>query len=247
MRRVCFGRALAGFGASATALRFEVCPFSPPPAPPYGIIVLMRNRRWLRVVFFSLMFTSASLTALPAVAKPPPWAPAHGWRAKHDRHHHRCDSRCDHDSRGYRGYEGQRWPDDYGILGGRCDRAAIGTVLGGVVGGAVGSQIGRGSDRVVAIIAGAAIGAILGHEIGESMDDRDRACAGHALELARDGRRVSWRNEATGVSYVLTPAGYVDGGCRSFELTSSRRGKSHTSKGRACRAGDGLWNLAHAG
>jgi surface antigen len=182
----------------------------------------------------------------PAIAKPPPWAPAHGYRAKHEHKHHRCDHDCDHDHGGYRGHRGERWPDDYGVLGGRCNRAAIGTVLGGVVGGAVGSQIGKGSDRVVAIIAGAAIGAIIGHEIGEGMDDRDRACTGHALELVREGRSVHWLNDATGVSYVVTPIGSMDGDCRRFKLQASRHGKSRVSEGRACRSGNGIWNMARA-
>ena len=51
---------------------------------------------------------------------------------------------------------------------------------------------GDDSDRLIAILAGATIGAIIGHEIGDEMDDNDRACFGHSLELLADGRNVRW-------------------------------------------------------
>ncbi|MDP2627510.1 MAG: hypothetical protein Q8Q58_11465 [Candidatus Rokubacteria bacterium] len=42
---------------------------------------------------------------------PPPWAPAHGWRAKHDPF--------------YLGYTGKKWDRDFGVLDGRCNRSAV--------------------------------------------------------------------------------------------------------------------------
>lgn len=168
--------------------------------------------------------------SLPVFADPPAQAPAHGWRKKHDPE--------------YLGYTGDKWEHDYGIVEGHCDRAAIGTVLGAVAGGAIGSQVADREDRAVAIVIGAVIGAVVGHEIGRSMDDRDYACVGHALELAKDGQRVRWQNETTGVSYVLRPsASDSKGTCRNFDLTVSRGGTSRTEKRRACRTGEGTWKM----
>ena len=42
----------------------------------------MKTARIAAVVAFALA-GAGLLTAMPALADPPPWAPAHGWRAKH--------------------------------------------------------------------------------------------------------------------------------------------------------------------
>lgn len=173
-----------------------------------------------------------SLVPFPSPADPPPWAPAHGWRKKHDPH--------------YTGYTGKKWDKDYGVIAGRCNSQAVGAVLGGVVGGAVGSQVGRGDARTVAIIAGTAIGTIIGAKIGRDIDAADRGCMGHALELAGERRTVVWTNAATGVAYRLTPTANLqrdDQPCRQFttELRSGK--KKETVQGVACRRGDGVWEL----
>jgi surface antigen len=174
------------------------------------------------------------LIALPciALATPPSWAPAHGWRNKHDPE--------------YAGYSGLRWDRDYGVSDGRCDRAAIGAVLGGVAGGAIGAEAARGEQRAVAVVLGTVIGAAIGAEIGQRMDRADRSCVGHALELAGPGQTIQWTNHNTGVAYQLTPradAGAV-GGCRKFLLIAT--GGFGLSEGRAvaCPAPDGTWSLA---
>lgn len=163
---------------------------------------------------------------------PPPWAPAHGWRKKNDPY--------------YTGYSGRRWDRDYGIVEGNCNREAVGAVLGGAVGGAVGSRIGKGSDRQVAIVVGTIAGAVIGAQIGRDIDSADRACMGHALELAGDNRRVRWSNQETGTTYLLTPVkGHARNGhtCREFSLETTRRGRSETGKGQACQTGDGTWQI----
>lgn len=175
------------------------------------------------------LLMSATLTcSLAAFAEPPDHAKAHGWRKKNDR--------------SYVGYTGRTWERDYGIVTGTCNRKEIGTVLGAVVGGAIGSQVGDGSGRAVAIILGSVIGGVIGREIGRDLDEGDRACVGHALELAKDGQRVRWSNDKTGVTYVLAPlAASKRDSCRSYKLTASRDGKSTTTDGKACRASDGTW------
>jgi len=52
---------------------------------------------------FAVLLALATMVALPAFAAPPPHAPAHGWRAKHDPY--------------YVGYTGRHWSDDYGTSG----------------------------------------------------------------------------------------------------------------------------------
>lgn len=174
------------------------------------------------------------LIALPciAVASPPPWAPAHGWRKKNDPT--------------YAGYSGRQWDQDYGVTLGRCDRAAVGAVLGGVAGGVIGHEAGKDSNKAVATVIGAVIGATIGAEIGRQMDKTDRSCVGHALELAGPGQSVAWTNHNTGITYRLTPTGRSDvtAGCRPFRLTAT--GQFGLSEGRtvACPADDGTWNLA---
>lgn len=174
------------------------------------------------------------LIALPciAIAAPPSWAPAHGWRKKNDP--------------AYAGYSGRGWDDDYGVRSGRCDRAGIGAVLGGVAGGAIGAEAGKGDSRAVAIVVGTVIGATIGAEIGRRMDKTDRSCVGHSLELAAPGQSVTWVNANTGVSYKLTPSEKFDGtsGCRKFRLVAT--GSFGLSEGRtvACPAADGTWTLA---
>ncbi len=175
-----------------------------------------------------LMGLTLTLSFL-AAAEPPDHAKAHGWRKKHDPN--------------YVGYTGKTWERDYGILEGHCNRKEIGTVLGAVAGGAIGSQIGDGSGRTVAIIVGSVIGAAIGREIGRDLDEADRACVGHALELAKDGQRVRWINDRTGVTYVVAPLAPALRGdaCRPYKLTATRDGKSTTTDGKACRSNDGTW------
>jgi surface antigen len=179
------------------------------------------------------------LIALPciALATPPDWAPAHGWRKKHDPY--------------YAGYSGRDWDSDYGVRSGSCDRSQVGQVVGGVVGGvaggAIGAEVAKGSSqRNVAIVVGTVIGAAIGSEIGRRMDQADRSCVGHALELGEPGRSVKWTNPDTRVSYQLTPldAEPRDDGCRRFRLTA--HGAFGLSEGRtvACPDASGVWTLA---
>lgn len=172
-----------------------------------------------------------SITA-PSFAEPPPWAPAHGWRKKHDPD--------------YVGYTGKRWERDYGIIEGRCNTAAIGAALGGATGAVIGSRASEPEDRAVAIILGATLGAVIGAKIGEEIDAADRACIGHALELAGERKTVVWTNRATGVSYRLTPTRNVSGGrqpCREFRTVVSAGKKRDSVTGVACRRANGDWVL----
>jgi len=198
-----------------------------PSAPPLPALTPRARRVLARALLVLLI-------ALPciALATPPAWAPAHGWRKKNDAT--------------YAGYSGRSWERDYGVRSGRCDRAEVGAVLGGMAGGVIGAETGKGDERAVAIVLGTVIGAAIGAEIGRRMDKTDRSCVGHALELAAPGQAVAWINPNTGVSYKLTPSDKAEGadGCRRFRLTAT--GGFGLSEGRtvACPAADGTWSLA---
>ncbi len=193
----------------------------------------MKRHQSALAVAMSLL-VSFVIAAPIARADPPSHAPAHGWRAKHDPY--------------YVGYTGYRWHDDYGVRDGRCDRDRVGTVLGAVAGGAIGAAVadGDGDDRLIAILAGATIGAIVGHEIGEEMDENDRACFGHSLELLEDGHRVHWDGGRPGLRYTMTPDDRFerdDRVCRGIKLVRELDGRSVTKYGSACRYGDGDWRM----
>ena len=169
---------------------------------------------------------------VPAPADPPPWAPAHGWRKKNDPN--------------YVGYTGKKWDQDYGVLEGTCNTAEVGAVLGGVVGGVVGSRAGNDRNRPVAIVVGTVLGAVIGAKVGATIDEADRACMGHALELAGERKTVVWKNDATGVSYQLTPTrNFTDGDkpCREFTTLVAAGSRKDAIKGVACRRGNGEWAI----
>jgi len=179
-----------------------------------------------------LALACASLVAFSALAEPPPHAKAHGWRKKNDPN--------------YVGYTGKKWEKDYGIIDGRCNTAAVGAVVGGALGGVIGSR--AENDRPVAIVLGTAIGAVIGAKIGQSIDQSDRACIGHSLELAGLKKTVVWTNEATGVRYRVTPTRNFNEGrqaCREFTTEIAGKGLRKTDKvtGIACRRGKGEWVL----
>jgi surface antigen len=182
-------------------------------------------------------FTTGALalvltTPQASFGDPPSHAPAHGWRKKNDPN--------------YVGYTGKKWEKDYGVISGRCNREVVGAVLGGVVGGAIGSTVGKGETRTVAIVVGSVLGAVVGANIGRELDEADRGCVGHALELAGEGKSVTWLNEKTGASYAVTPTrGFKQHGasCREFITVVMTKGRKGTVTDRACRSGEGIWQI----
>ena len=184
--------------------------------------------RMLTLATLALMFAAP----LTSYADPPPHAPAHGWRKKHDPN--------------YVGYTGKKWDRDYGVVEGRCNREAVGAVLGGAIGGVIGSQVAKGDGRAVAIVVGAVLGTVIGAKIGRELDEADRGCMGHALELAANGRPVTWVDPKTGLSYTVTPTrGFKQDGesCREFTTAVISKGRRQTVTDRACRSTDGTWQI----
>jgi surface antigen len=175
------------------------------------------------------------LAAGPVLADPPGHAAAHGYYKKHDDDHDRKKYKK---AKHYQGKSGAVYVSDYGISAGRCNRDEIGAVIGGVTGAVIGSQVADHDDRVVGMVVGGVFGAVLGHAIGDSLDDRDRACMGHALELGRPGVPVAWRHD--GSDFHFTPRGDARDGCRHATMVVNDR-KPHDVL--ACPAGHGEWTI----
>jgi surface antigen len=185
-----------------------------------------------------IIAVAATLGAGPALADPPGHAPAHGYYKNDKKEKKNKNNDKDNKSGQYQGKSGVVYVQDYGISSGRCNRDEIGAVIGGVTGAAIGGQIAGREDRVVGMVIGGVLGAVLGHAIGDSMDDRDRACMGHALELGRPGIPVEWRND--GHHYRFTPQGDARDGCRNATLVVDGR-KPHDVL--ACPTGRGEWTF----
>jgi surface antigen len=135
------------------------------------------------------------------------------------------------------GHTGQRWLEDFGVREGRCDKAAVGAALGGAADALL--RVQKTDGLPVAIVLGTPIGALISARIGRDFDEADRACIGHALELARSGRAVHW---TAGVAhYSLTPGKAGGKACRSYTLRGEASGRSEVTRGAACRRDDGAW------
>jgi len=166
----------------------------------------------------------------------PPWAPAHGYRRKHQ---HNEDHHVAYDPDIY----------DFGIGQGTCRREAIGAILGGAVGAIVGSKVSSHDDKPLGIVTGAIIGVLVGRNIGRGMDEADQACTGQILERAADRHSVAWSNPDTGVQYKVTPTDTFqqrDGRyCREYVADASIEGTRQTIHGSACRNADGSWQMSN--
>lgn len=166
--------------------------------------------------------------AASAIAAPPPWAPAHGWRAK--QHH---------------AYQNWAYEPALNLDLGRCNRDVIGALLGGAGGAAIGSQVGRNGDPVN-ILLGAAAGALVGGAVGNWMDRTDQACVAQVLEQVPDGRMVSWDGGPEEPYYAVTPRRSYDTGgqtCREYVAVAEIDGRDEQVYGTACREADGSWRI----
>ena len=186
----------------------------------------------MRATVGFVLFLVVGAWCTEAVAGPPAHAPAHGWRKKHDPY--------------YVGYSGRHWEHDYGVLSGSCNREEVATVLGGVVGAVAGSRTSSEENRTVATIVGAVAGAFIGNWIGRKLDEADRACVGHALEVGRTGQRVVWSNEDSDVRYEIVPGAdrkRNGAACREFTLLAVSGGEKSSQAGVACQSQAGSWQI----
>lgn len=139
----------------------------------------------MRKFIMAAALVAVAAPVTPTLADPPPWAPAHGKRAKDardwreyrrydynrvdprygnyyaDRYYrdgrHYKARRLGHNDRIYRGSDGRYY----------CRRSdgTTGLIIGAAVGGLLGNQIARGDSKTVGTIIGAGAGALLGREI----------------------------------------------------------------------------------
>ncbi|MHA1567740.1 MAG: glycine zipper domain-containing protein [Alphaproteobacteria bacterium] len=190
------------------------------------------NTRQLFAAMTVLIMTTIWATET-VLAEPPPWAPAHGYRAKHK-------------SKGKKHVTAAPVAALVNIDLGTCNRDVVGALLGGAAGGALGSSIGSGSGKTVAIIGGTIIGAIVGGSIGRRMDEIDQNCVGQALERASDGQKITWHGNSQ-ETYTVTPTKTYQGAngtyCREYNTEATIGGKQQTIYGQACRQPDGSWKL----
>jgi len=119
-------------------------------------------RKIALVVATGAMALSALGMSAPAAADPPPWAPAHGKRAK--------DAGI-YDSRGY--YVTPRritrqsymWRGNDGKYYCRRDNGTTGLVIGAGVGALAGHELAGRGDKTLGTILGGVVGAVIGREI----------------------------------------------------------------------------------
>ena len=108
--------------------------------------------------------TMAATTAAPAAADPPPWAPAHGKRAKdaqYDRYGRYVQPRALRASDSV-------WRCDDGRYYCKRDNGTTGLIIGGAAGALLGRELDGGRSRTVGTILGGAAGALIGKEIDSS-------------------------------------------------------------------------------
>src|SRR4029079_7571573 len=133
----------------------------------------------MRKILSIVMTAAFLLPALPVAADPPPWAPAHGRRAKEAEREYRRDERYDerfyyrddhrhHERRQVR-YEEVVYRGDDGRY--YCHRSdgTTGLIVGAVAGGVIGNQLSRGNSAALGTLLGAAGGALIGQAL-----DRDK-------------------------------------------------------------------------
>ena len=182
-----------------------------------------------------------------------------GDHRKHARNKDRREERRDerHDDRprygddrpyegrhGYHGYDGDDWDDDYGVVrSGRCNTDAVLGVTGAVTGAIIGNRSARPEDRGIATVIGAIAGGIIGGAVGDAIDEGDRACMGHSLELGRIGRPVVWLNPRSRVAWRVVPLRDVSRNCREFDVLRNYRGRHSRERVVACRRDRGYWEF----
>ena len=210
--------------------------------------------RGLTVAAAAAMIAAAPGAA--AYAEPPPWAPAHGWRAKHDHGHGQRKDRRQPQGSAYDHYGRPSYSQPVIWSGGRtfaCDRSLLSgnktllaQILGGAGGAVAGAQFGQGTGKLAATAGGALLGVLIGTELGASLDAADVACAERALEEAETGQSVIWRNPDAGAQYTVLPTRtYEVSGtyCREYTTRAVVGGRSQEAYGTACRQPDGSWRI----
>jgi len=107
----------------------------------------------MKKTIFAAAAIALALPAAPAAADPPPWAPAHGKRAKDAQRYYTSNNGV----RYWRGDDGRYY----------CKRSngTTGLIVGAAAGALAGRAIDTRGERTTGTILGAAAGALLGKEL----------------------------------------------------------------------------------
>lgn len=105
----------------------------------------------MRKLILGAALIAVAAPVAPVLADPPPWAPAHGRRAKEQY---------------YRGqyYSGPTWQGRDGRMYCRRSNGTTGLIIGAGAGALLGRAIDTRGERTTGTVLGAAAGALLGRE-----------------------------------------------------------------------------------
>lgn len=143
------------------------------------------RERPMRKILSAAMIAAFILPALPVAADPPPWAPAHGRRAKDAERDYREDRDDDRDHDRYRDrdrdfyyrddhrphprrvvrYEEMVYRGDDGRYYCRRSDGTTGLIVGALAGGLIGNQLARGKSATLGTLLGAGAGALIGQAV----------------------------------------------------------------------------------
>ena len=187
------------------------------------------------ILLAMLVFGSTLDFHNPALADPPEWAPAHGYRRKqisvhkpkyhHKYHNHEDENESEYDNKHHHTHHHDKY-DEYDVRDERRytyhryerptrrDNALVfvngkcTTKLTGVdAGAALGRELGSQmtSGNPVGTVAGSLMGAMLGSQVSGPIAAADQDCIRQVLERGADREEVMWDNTATSTRYELTP------------------------------------------
>ena len=109
----------------------------------------------MKKTILAIAAAAVALPAAPALADPPPWAPAHGKRAKQA-----------YQQRYYQSPRGvQYWAGEDGRYYCKRSNGTTGLIIGAAAGALAGRAIDTRGERTTGTILGAAAGALLGRQI----------------------------------------------------------------------------------
>ncbi len=117
----------------------------------------------MQKLFLALAAATLTVPTAPVLADPPPWAPAHGKRAKEkhriydERGYYVEPRRISRDSYVWRGKDGRYYC--------KRDNGTTGLIIGAGVGALAGHELAGRGDKTLGVILGAAAGGLLGREI----------------------------------------------------------------------------------
>jgi uncharacterized protein YcfJ len=123
----------------------------------------IRGIDMMKKIALAFAASTLGLTAVPALADPPPHAPAHGKRAK--------DRASLYDARGYYmtpkriSRSSYMWRGDDGKYYCKRDNGTTGLVIGAGVGALAGHELAGRGDKTLGVLLGAAVGGVLGRAI----------------------------------------------------------------------------------